>query len=170
MSSIKNCTLNLFMTNPNAPHILETDRMTLRDVREEAERRQRGSPSNSLQPCPLDSPFFDGQNCISCPIYSPLFNLESQRCETCPHGLNYNFKMKRCGQYQYLTSPAAPNLFLQGEKLSMYKEMHDDKIRKGQYLDCPSETPYFDGLQCIKCIGTRPIFDMMHKKCINCPA
>lgn len=43
-------------------------------------------------------------------------------------------------------------------------------MKNGQFLDCPSEAPYFDGIQCIKCTGAHPIFDMVQKKCISCPA
>jgi hypothetical protein len=39
--------------------------------------------------CPFHKPFTtDGLKCFQCPIETPLFNFQTQRCEICPGGLS----------------------------------------------------------------------------------
>lgn len=36
--------------------------------------------------------------------------------------------------------------------------------------NCPLQTPFFDGVSCIKCSGNIPIFNIEINRCMQCPA
>lgn len=42
--------------------------------------------SSNFVPCPKSTPYFDGENCISCNSNHTLFNVTSKTCVSCPPG------------------------------------------------------------------------------------
>lgn len=51
--------------------------------------------------CPIDKPFFNGQNCITC---KDQFNVNTKNCTTCPGKTRYDQDSFRCAKIIYLTN------------------------------------------------------------------
>jgi hypothetical protein len=43
--------------------------------------------------CPINTPYFDGLQCITCPTQAPYFNLQVKTCTTCS---NYDANSHSC--------------------------------------------------------------------------
>jgi hypothetical protein len=52
--------------------------------------------SNFNQRCPRNRPYFNGQQCISCPSTYPLFDSSRKQCISCPPNRIFDFKNQRC--------------------------------------------------------------------------
>lgn len=63
----------------------------------------------------------------------------------------------------------APNLIYdgtsKGEWITIYKQ---NEQKNPQIADCPSSTPYFDGISCINCPTSHPYFNLRYQLCQVC--
>jgi hypothetical protein len=57
--------------------------------------------------CPIDKPYWNGTQCISCPVY---FNIITKKCDICEEGLILNVDSHKCEPGQPL-SPSLMDLF-----------------------------------------------------------
>lgn len=51
---------------------------------------------DNITNCPINTPFFDGQKCITCPTGNPVFNIQTLQCGQCPHNEHVDNIHKRC--------------------------------------------------------------------------
>ena len=114
--------------------------------------------AQKCQDCPLLTPIFNGNACVSCPD-NQYYNTQYKNCQNCPGGQSPNPTTKLC------ECPAG--LFWTGVQcISCYHPQYFDIDRKKcmncpvnqiyniiqQKCDyCPSATPYFDGQSCLPC-------------------
>ena len=70
-----------------------------------------------------------------------------------------------------ITNPkTSPNLLLSGYSQSEWNYNYDQaKAANPDLQDCPPETPYFDGVECILCPEYAPYFDLELESCASCP-
>jgi hypothetical protein len=109
-------------------------------------------------PCPSSTPYFNGTDCISCQSPSPLFNLNTLKCSSCPSGTSYDINTNSCVQLK----PNATNLASGTNILGNLTSNPND-------IPCPASTPYFNGTSCISCQSPNPLFDVKTQKCTSCP-
>jgi hypothetical protein len=76
-------------TNWFAPNWI-TGNQTLQQIDQQV---QQARQNNNTQFCPIDIPYFDGTQCITCPSLAPYFNLQVKTCTTC---LNYDPNTHTC--------------------------------------------------------------------------
>jgi hypothetical protein len=113
------------------------------------------TPNSTDIPCPISTPYFNGTTCISCP---ELFNFTTLACASCPTGTAFNSTIGACtGLKPNATNLASGNNFV-GSPTNSTSD-----------IPCPSDTPYFDGVNCISCPTTSPIFNLTSGQCGNCP-
>lgn len=116
-----------------------------------------------------EKPFAVDGVCSSCPSSRPLYSLASKKCIQCDANRDYDPSTKTCKWYDRITSPKAPNLFLQGGRIEEYEqEYYDKKAKKPDLRDCPLSAPYFNGHTCLSCPSNKPLFDIVAKECIKC--
>jgi hypothetical protein len=113
------------------------------------------TPTSTDIPCPLSTPYFNGTTCISCP---QLFNFTTLTCASCPTGTAFNSTIGACAGLK----PNATNLASGNNFVGSPTNSTSD-------IPCPSDTPYFDGVNCISCPTTSPIFNLTSGQCGNCP-
>ena len=49
-------------------------------------KAQLDNNNKDYDACPIDTPYYDGDQCISC---KDFFNLNTKECVTCPEGTKY---------------------------------------------------------------------------------
>ena len=86
-------TPTIWQTNLNAANWILGDQ-SLDDVVEEY--FQRSITYDNVTNCESSKPFFNGQECINCPRESPIFNLYTQECSSCPAGTVYQSQVRAC--------------------------------------------------------------------------
>ena len=70
----------------------------------------------------------------------------------------------------YQTSLNSPNLLYGGLPRAQHQDNYDsNKTTYPTIQDCPAATPYYDGYQCIKCFDFAPDFNLVTRRCQNCP-
>ena len=120
---------------------------------------QRSRFYHNVTNCPLDSPFYEGSQCNKCQQPTPIFNMQSSKCEKCPFDTKLNTDKHVCEQIPHFTD---------------YKKL-DNFILDGVVLPaaptdttpCPSQKPYFEG----KCVACRlpSYWNVRQNKCKDCP-
>lgn len=53
------------------------------------------TPGNGSTPCPANTPYFNGTDCIVC-VLPNYFNIPTQTCQACPAGQVWNFNQLQC--------------------------------------------------------------------------
>jgi hypothetical protein len=60
---------------------------------------------------------------------------------------------------------------LSAEEYSGYEKKIISRNPNAIVSTCPNESPFsVDGSKCIACPATRPLFDVVHSECKQCPA
>ena len=94
-------------------------------------------------------------SCVACDPESPAFNLDLQKCGSCPKSMRYSEKTKKCQIFLMLTNNEAQNINLQGLTRSEFNRYQDGLIRINpnafpEY--CSEETPFaVNGVKCLSC-------------------
>ena len=58
---------------------------------------QRSIQYHNVTNCPLDFPFYDGQQCMNCSSPSlPLFNMQTKACDACPFDTSVDLDLRKC--------------------------------------------------------------------------
>lgn len=106
--------------------------------------------SGLYQPCPSNTPFFDGSKCIACPVY---FNVTTRQCVTCPSDQTFDTNAQKCiyNTPGLITNPnTAPNLIYHDTPAGEYKyDYNQAKSASNPPADCVLPTPYYNGNRCI---------------------
>lgn len=129
-----------------------------------------------LQPgamaCPPSTPYFDGSQCIVCPVAAPYFSFDTNSCINCGGGTVFSLTSHNCVIAQpHQTALTSPNLVLGGLPYNEWMYYYvNNQTANPQLANCPAATPYFDGLTCITCNPPTPYFSLTHRVCINCQA
>lgn len=72
------------------------------------------------------------------------------------------------GQSQ--TNINSSNLIYGGLSKAEWQQYYDqNKTAYPNIQDCPTQTPYYDGINCIQCPSQIPYFDLQYRLCMNCP-
>lgn len=101
---------------------------------------KRAEQYDNVTNCPQDRPFYAGNACIKCDSGSPVFNIETERCGSCPLGEHVDNVQKRCTAQggserdSYRTNPDAGYLIAPWG-LSI--------VSTGR--NCPLDHPYYNG-------------------------
>lgn len=79
---------------------------------------KKNNPAASITMCQDEGkPFVVDGICSYCPSSAPLYDLASKKCTDCAVDRDYDPETKMCKWYERITSPKAPNLFLQGGRI-----------------------------------------------------
>lgn len=91
--------------------------------------------------CPVQTPFFNGQECIQCDSFNPIFNATTGVCTRCPDQTTFNSALRQCVSSKPNTSNVGSNPNFVGPQP---QPGPND-------IPCPSSTPFFNGEECIRC-------------------
>lgn len=121
---------------------------------------QRSRQYSNVTNCPLSNPFFDGKTCLKCEGSSPLFNLETSKCENCPWDTLLNQTMHTCQQIPHFTNyNLTENYGLDGAKELPKPDPN--------LTACPSTKPYYAG-RCLEC-NLPSYWSVKDNTCKDCP-
>ena len=56
----------------------------------------RSRDVNSITNCPLETPFFNGYQCINCVDPEPIFNMQTSVCTHCPENTAFDSAKRSC--------------------------------------------------------------------------
>lgn len=164
-----NCVTQLYFSNLDGL-AWETNSKSLDDV-VEGISIARSSPNYAE--CPKETPYSTQGKCISCT--SPLhFSYDTLNCSACPDGTALDLSMHKClapGNLNFQTNPAnTSGLIFNGRSINEWANKYYQNLQEFAGIsDCPTETPFFDGLACISCPHSHPYFNMETLVCQNCP-
>jgi len=81
---------------------------------------QNISSQPNSQSCPIATPFFNGQKCISCPSETPIYSYDGKSCTSCISPTIFDSNMHTClNVVNRQTNPnTAPNLIFSGRPLN----------------------------------------------------
>ena len=130
------------------------------------------NPNAIVKTCPDETPYSLIVSCVACSDETPAFNLDLQKCASCPKNMVYDAATKKCKITLLLTNTKATNLNLQGLKLDEFTRYQDGLIRINPNAiakHCPEDKPFaVSGINCINC-GEGEYFDILEQKCGPCP-
>jgi hypothetical protein len=144
-ATTQSCVANPVVT-PTAPYVSNLNATSwvsnspFKDYVENGQQIANGTGT----PCPIATPYFNGQSCISCP---QLFNVTSNQCVSCPTGTTYNSYEKKCApnNQSYITNPnTAPNLFYGSYPANLWKNWYSSNVTTNHQSDCVAPTPYWN--------------------------
>lgn len=125
---------------------------------------QRSIRYDNVTNCPIETPFYDGSECIICEDPNPVFDISQKKCVACPEGQHVENTQKQCIKdvyYTNWTSIDPPNYY---PKSGPFPEVDEGAIV------CPEETPYFSSERtCIACEYPK-YFDVLNSECKSCEA
>ena len=76
------------------------------------------SRQTGAKQCPIETPFFNGSSCVSCPDKNGFFSFDGMKCSTCSSDTIFNPNMHACvsPNLNFQTNPlTAPNLIYGGK-------------------------------------------------------
>ena len=113
---------------------------------------QAANPTQTIQYCPLSTPFSQNGKCISCGA-GHYFYLATGLCiYNCPQGYAYDPAAYHCTQTQFYSNINAPNLVSQlGSYNSWVSQVNYRAASSPLMSQCPISTPYQVGGKCISC-------------------
>lgn len=117
--------------------------------------------------CPPETPFFDGTQCINC---HSIFNSYTGGCVICVEPSVWDPTTDRCvdkGVVNYASNLTLNNNWISA---SPYDSLTNSQQQLAQpnVTACPTQTPFFNGQQCIACDGST-VFNVDTLKCESCP-
>lgn len=102
------------------------------------------SQSQTLLPCPAETPFFDGTACISCSV-DQYFSSVARVCQTCPAQQTYNAQTYHCETINFYSNPDVKLWTSIATPPSEILNKIANASTKLNAKPCPAETPYFNG-------------------------
>jgi hypothetical protein len=130
-----------------------------------------GISNGTYTPCPIDTPYYNGMQCINCPS-GQYFNITSNVCVFCPYNTAYDLTAKKCAPNTptYATNlNTSPKILYDDYPPALWKSWWTGNATAYGTQDCPPSTPYWNDEQCITCGNTYPYFDLSMKDCVTCP-
>jgi len=124
--------------------------------------------------CEEATPFYNGEGCISCSEPTPLFNVDTLKCDTCKNDQVYIPIRRACRTVNclLLLDFEAPNLLLPyGVTITQLKERQERFIKKHPGFTphkCDADRPYFNCKECIACSDPTPLFNVSNLECTAC--
>lgn len=107
--------------------------------------------------------------CIKCDSTTPIFNISSSKCTSCPSGNVYDPAIKQCIPGDKPSKPnvaaATPNILIS----SPLGPKDVENYLAGSGIECPKDKPFINGTECVQCSNPTPLFDLKSKKCSSCP-
>lgn len=130
------------------------------------------NPNALVKTCPDDTPYSLIVSCVACGPEAPAFNLDLQKCGSCPRNMEYDAQNKKCKIILLLTDNKAKNLNLQGLKHSEFNKYQEGLVKINPNAIpkyCPEDSPFaVSGVKCISCPEGEN-FDILEQKCGGCP-
>lgn len=122
---------------------------------------QRSVQYDNITNCPLEFPFFDGKQCISCDVEDSVFNMMTKKCEYCPTDTAINVALRVCQQIPHYSDYSKTNNYNLDGAGGLPNP--DPKL-----TPCPPSTPFWNGT-CVNCKGGK-WWSVKDSKCKSCPA
>lgn len=146
----------IFQTNIYAPNWV-LGNMTIDDLIEQY--YQRSIRYDNITNCPIDFPFFDGKQCITCPQTAPAFDISQKKCVACPPDYRIDNDQKKCVPLLHYTNWTG---------LSNFSPLNGPFPTPDPLATpCPKEAPYYNGTGCMQC--NLPLyFDIASQTCKKC--
>ncbi len=123
----------------------------------------RSQQYDNITNCPLDRPFYSGNACINCTGSTPIFDMKSSVCTSCPTGTAFNSQEKVCK----VVAPSAPNATNVAAGTTY---VGPQPVSQPGDIVCPADTPFYNGTGCVACNGTTQVFNTSSLVCITCPS
>lgn len=158
-----NCSMNVILsptiwqTNIYAPNWV-LGNMTIDDLIEQY--YQRSIRYDNITNCHVETPFFDGKQCIICPTATPIFDISQKKCLACPAETKIDNSQKKCVPIKRYTN--FDNL------VNFYPATGPFPTPDADAVPCPKEAPYFNGTGCMAC-NLPQYFDIASQTCKKCP-
>jgi hypothetical protein len=122
---------------------------------------QRSVRYDNITNCPLEFPYFDGQQCIRCDQDGAVFNMFTKQCDFCPYDTAINTALRVCQQIPHYSDYAqTANYNLDG---ASSLPAPDPSL-----TPCPQRTPFWNGT-CVRCKGGK-WWSVKDNLCKSCPA
>lgn len=147
----------IWQTNIYAPNWI-LGNMTIDDLIEQY--YQRSIRYDNITNCPIEAPFFDGKQCITCNATAPAFDISQKKCVACPADSRVDNAQKKCAPNQHYTD---------WTKLVNYSPEVDNFTKPQDATPCNSTAPFYNGTQCIACAAPN-FFNRSTNSCQACPA
>lgn len=131
--------------------------------------REKLMQVNGSEICPITAPYYNNVTCVSCPA-GQVFNYDTLRCYSCsPLVFDQNIYgcLAQAPNNTVQTNINSPNLIYGGTPKAQWQQYYDRNATLGA-KDCPPETPFFDGINCIKCFDGY-YFNLETRTCMHCP-
>ena len=83
----------------------------------------------------------------------------------------YNEETHKCDvlNNDWLTSLDSERLITYGMPIAYWTSTYDSlKSEDPSRSDCPADTPYYNGVDCIDCTGDTPYFNLYTRQCQDC--
>jgi hypothetical protein len=128
---------------------------------------------NGSQMCPDAQPHYNGYVCLSCDP-GQFFNYDTFQCSYCPTGSSFDLNTRTCLQVLPVglvqTNIDSKNLIYGGISKAQWQSYYNsNKTAYPNIQDCPTQTPYYDGINCVQCPSTMPYFNLEYRLCMTCP-
>jgi hypothetical protein len=112
-------------------------------------------------------------SCVNCPT-GQFFSYDTLQCNVCPTGQAFDVNVRTCLQVlpvgQYQTNINSTNLIYGGLSKAQWQSYYDtNRTVYPGIQDCPNQTPYYDGINCIQCPSMIPYFELEYRLCMTCP-
>lgn len=125
-----------------------------------------------ISPCPLATPFFNGNTCLACPEGSPYFNLETKTCVSCTI---FDSATHTCKDQPNPINPSNPlpnitNFSVGLNRIIANSTTNLQTLQATTGQACPSERPFYTKNGCINCDTPLPLFDINSEACTTCPS
>lgn len=82
-----------FLSNPNANNWILGD-WTYQQFINSYISVMNSNPQTTK--CPLETPFFNGNQCVNCVYPNNVFNMKDAKCSNCEYSLIVNVKTRKC--------------------------------------------------------------------------
>lgn len=154
LSSTRKCVSAQTVTNTNnLTNYIESDTSTLASLKTEISKI-----NGPVAPCPVETPYYDGKNCMNCPTATPYFNLETKTCVNCPKGTVYSPTARKCAVY--VTNTTNLQNYIESKNYTLPNVKTQIAESKTPTQPCPPVTPYFSVSECINCPTATPYFNL----------
>ena len=148
----------IFQSNIYAPNWI-LGNQTIDDLIEEY--YQRSVQYDNITNCPLEFPFFNGNQCVQCKDNLPIFNMFKKTCDACPYDTQLNQGLRKCDQIQHYSDYTKSNNYnLYGASALPAPD--------STLTPCPAKTPFWNG-KCINCQNGK-WWSVKDNACKSCPA
>lgn len=105
--------------------------------------------------CSINSPYWDGIECINC---EHEFDLNTLKCTSAPNGSVYDANI-----HAYIPKETNKETYVNANNI-----ISSSPLKNTSTPDCNSSFPFYDGKGCIICYEPFTLFDTKTLKCVAC--